>query len=70
VLMFRCEIEDNRPLACLTQQVNPHKIMNHPARPRMLNPFPLWVGKRRIMVFEPTFRTSDLTLGIFLCFLF
>ena len=32
MLMFLGEIEDNRPLACLTQQVDPHKIMKHPPR--------------------------------------
>ena len=52
MLMFGCEIEDNRPLACLTSQVNPHNIMKHPAHRRMLNPFTPWVGKRRRMVFE------------------
>ena len=77
MLMFGCEIEDHRPLACLTSQVNPHKIMQHPARRRMVNPFTPWVGKRRRMVFErladavfqggihqqPTFRTEALILG-------
>jgi hypothetical protein len=50
--MFRGEMEDHGPLACLTQHVNPNKIMKHPARRRLLNPFPLVVGKRRLTVSE------------------
>ena len=52
MLMFRGEIEHDRPLACLTEPVNPHKILKHPARRRMLNPFTPLVGKRRRMVVE------------------
>jgi hypothetical protein len=52
VLMFLGEINDNRPLAYLTQQVNPHKIMQHPTCRRMLNPFPCLVGKRGLMRFN------------------
>ena len=46
MLMFRCEIENNRPLACLTEPVNPRKIMQYPTCRRMLNPFTFVVGKR------------------------
>ena len=52
MLMFRGEIEPHRPLACLTPQVNPHKVMKDPPSRRMLNPCPLLVRKRRFMVFE------------------
>jgi hypothetical protein len=52
VLMFRGAMEDNRPLACLTPPVTPHKIMQHPARRRLLNPLPRLVGTRRLMLFE------------------
>ena len=52
MLMFLGEIEDNRPLACLTQHVDPHKIMKHPPSRRMLNPLTLLVGKRRLMIVE------------------
>jgi hypothetical protein len=52
VLMFLSEIENNRPLACLTKHVNPHKRMKDPTSRRMLHGFPLLIGKRRIVVFE------------------
>jgi hypothetical protein len=52
VLMCLGELEDHWPLACLTQQVDPHKIMKHPPRRRMLNPFTLLVGKRCLMIVE------------------
>ena len=57
MLMFRGEIEDNRPLACLTQQVNSHKIMQHPTCRRLLNPFTFLVGKRGLMLCE---RVADM----------
>ena len=52
MLMFLGEIEDNRPLTCLTQQVDPNKIMKHPPSRRMLNPFSLLVRKRCRMIVE------------------
>ena len=52
MLMFLGEIEDHRPLAWLTQQVDPHKIMKHPPSRRMSNPLPLLVGKRCLMIVE------------------
>jgi hypothetical protein len=51
VLMCLCEMENNRPLAGLTQHVNPHNIMKDPTRRRILTGFPLLIGKRRIVVF-------------------
>ena len=50
--MFRWKIEDDRPLAGLTKEVNSHKIMKDPTRRRLVNPFALLVGKRRLVVFE------------------
>jgi hypothetical protein len=52
--VLRClsEIENNRLLACLTKHVNAHKIMQDPTRRRILNGFPLWIGKRHSVVFE------------------
>jgi len=52
VLMCLGELEHHRPLACLTQHVNPHKVMNDPPSRRMLNPVPLLVRKRRFLVCE------------------
>ena len=52
MLMFGGEIEHDRPWASLTEHVNPHNIMKHPARRRMLHPFPPLVGKRGRMVVE------------------
>lgn len=52
LLMFRGKIEDDRPLAGLTQEVNAHKRMKDPPRRRIVNLFALWVGKRRLVVFE------------------
>ena len=50
--MFGGAIEDHRPLAGLTEQVNPHKIMQYPAHRRMLNSFTPLVGTRCRMVVE------------------
>jgi hypothetical protein len=50
--MFHCKIEDDRPLAWLTKQVNPNETMKDPTRRRMVNLLALLVGKRRLVVFE------------------
>jgi len=52
VLMFRGKMEDNGSLVGLTEQVNPPKIMQHPARRRINSSFTLLVGKRRPMIFQ------------------
>ena len=46
VPMFLGEIEYNRPLAWLTQQVNANKIMQHPPCRRVSNPLALF-GRER-----------------------
>jgi hypothetical protein len=50
--MFLGEIEANGPLACLTQQVDPHHIRKHPPRRRLVHPWTLLVGKRGLMLVE------------------
>ncbi len=50
--MVRGKIEDDRPLAGLTKSVHANEIMKDPTRRRMVNRFALWVGKRRLVVFE------------------
>jgi hypothetical protein len=50
VRMSRGEMEDHWPLACLTPPVDPHHIMKHPPRRRMVTPLPLWVGTRGLMI--------------------
>jgi hypothetical protein len=52
MLMFRGQIQHNRPLAGLTPPVNAHKIRQHPACRRIVNPFALLVGNGRRLVFE------------------
>ena len=52
VQMFLCQIEHHGPLACLTEQVNAHKILQHPTSRRIGNPFPFLVGKGGCLVFE------------------
>jgi hypothetical protein len=52
VLMRLGEVEDHRPVACLTPHVEPHNILPHPACRRLLTPLPLVVGNRRLMGVE------------------
>jgi hypothetical protein len=52
VLMVLGEIENNRPLACLAQQVNANKIVQHPTCRWISNLFPFLVGEGRLMRFE------------------
>jgi hypothetical protein len=52
VLMFLGEMEHNRPLICLAQQVTAYTILQHPTCRWISNLFPFLVGGGRLMRFE------------------